>query len=220
MMWETGRTPKGFTLLEITIVILIIGLMLMLTVVSVSSLTGADLRKNSYLVASAVTDAYGRASFSNKAYRLVFNLEMNSYWLEAAQAVQEEDDSVQTLSLSDFFGKNFKETKDAEELDEIEEEEDDESEENVLLSPKFTPVEDASGQKQSLPAGLKFWGIWLSGMDAYRTSGEVYLYFLPGGMAPKGYIIISVTDDPEDRVNMEIEPLTGRVYFQDETPEV
>ena len=83
-MIAAGRTTRGFTLIELILVMLIIGLMLTIVVPSMGGLLKAQrLDQGARTIAGMLKEARVRAAADAKAYRLVIETEGSTCWLEA-----------------------------------------------------------------------------------------------------------------------------------------
>ena len=83
-MSRLGRTTRGFTLLELILVMLIIGLMLTVVVPSMGGLLKSQrLDQCARTIAGLLKEARVRAAGEVKPYRLVIETEDNTCWLEA-----------------------------------------------------------------------------------------------------------------------------------------
>lgn len=80
-MSERG-TRQGFTLIEVLIVLVIVGLATSGLVLSVGAVTRAHLRSSSWTVAAAVRQAYSHAVSTGKATRVVLDFEARTVFIE------------------------------------------------------------------------------------------------------------------------------------------
>jgi general secretion pathway protein H len=78
---RTINSTKAFTLLEITLVILIFGILLALSVPRLSYLTAHDLSVSSRRLSGTVRYLFHRATLKRTIYRLTFDLKANEYWV-------------------------------------------------------------------------------------------------------------------------------------------
>ena len=77
--------PRGFTLLEVSITLLLLGLIMAIAVPSMNALTAASLRKGAGVVQGLMRDTYTRAALSGHSHRVVLDLEQRTYWVEVAE---------------------------------------------------------------------------------------------------------------------------------------
>src|SRR5215470_2099673 len=75
---------RGFTLIEIMVVLAIVSLMLTGVIVSARSLAKTDLRSSSSQMASGIRYLFDRARSTGKYYRLVIDLDAGRYWAEVS----------------------------------------------------------------------------------------------------------------------------------------
>src|SRR5688572_14124898 len=78
------RHPGGFTLIELSVALLLVGLLIGLALPAVGSVTAAGLRQSAGQIAGISREAYARAAISGKPHRLVMDLDEQTFWLEAA----------------------------------------------------------------------------------------------------------------------------------------
>jgi len=79
------KQEKGFTLLEIIVVMFIIGLFLFFAVPKFQDLTQVNLKSASRNLTGTIKYLYNEAAFKKKIYRLVFDLENNEYWVQVLE---------------------------------------------------------------------------------------------------------------------------------------
>jgi prepilin-type N-terminal cleavage/methylation domain-containing protein len=79
----------GFTLLELTVVLLIVGLLVTVAVPRFTDLTGARLESSARRLAALVRYLSGEAAFRSHLYRLHYDLDQQSYWVTVLTAVQD-----------------------------------------------------------------------------------------------------------------------------------
>ena len=72
---------RGFTLLELTVVLFIIGLLVAVLVPRLGTLSGARLDTSARRLAAAVRYLHGEAAFRSQLYRLNYDLDRQTYWV-------------------------------------------------------------------------------------------------------------------------------------------
>src|SRR5215470_4116404 len=75
---------RGFTLIEIMVVLAIVALFMTGVIVSARSLVKTDLRSASSQMASGIRYLFDRARSTGKYYRLVIDLDAGRYWAEVS----------------------------------------------------------------------------------------------------------------------------------------
>jgi prepilin-type N-terminal cleavage/methylation domain-containing protein len=79
----------GFTLLELAVVLLIVGLLITVAVPRFPDLTGARLESSARRLAALVRYLSGEAAFRSHLYRLHYDLDQQSYWVTVLTTVQD-----------------------------------------------------------------------------------------------------------------------------------
>lgn len=195
MILVTGTTKKrGFSLLEIMVVLLLVGIFTAIAIPTFRSITGSKLKSTANQLLGLIRDTYARASLSGKTCRIVFDLDKKEYWVE------ESNDTVKVKT-------------------QVQEEEAQKEERDTgkpQKAPEFKAVEDELGEKHKLPEDVYFRSIWIDRFEKRVSKGRVALYFFPDGYTEEAQIMIS--DDPEAKrlFNLVVEPLTGTVVIEDQ----
>lgn len=79
---------QGFTLLELSLVLFIIGLLVVVTVPRLVDLGGTRLESSAQRLASLIRYLNGEAAFSSQLYRLNYDLDKRTYWVSVLAANQ------------------------------------------------------------------------------------------------------------------------------------
>lgn len=198
MILETGKNkPRGFSLLEIMVVLLLVGVFTAIAIPTFRSITGSKLKSTANQLQGLIRDTYARASLSGKTCRIVFDMDKKEYWVEESADIvkvksqeQEEDDKRERERDSDAAKLN--------------------------KAPDFKAVEDELGKKQKLPEDIYFRSIWIDRFEERAGKGQIALYFFPDGYTEEAQIVIA--DDPAGKrlYNLVVEPLTGAVVIEDQ----
>lgn len=186
-MSATGKNKlRGFSLLEIMVVLLLVGVFTAIAIPTFRSITGSKLKSTANQLQGLIRDTYARASLSGKTCRIVFDMDKKEYWVEESASIvkvknqeQEEDDKL---------------TKD----------------------PEFKAVEDELGQKQKLPEDIYFRSIWIDRFEERAGKGKIALYFFPDGYTEEAQIVIADDPEGKRLYNLVVEPLTGAVVIEDQ----
>lgn len=78
---RNNATIRGFTLLELTMVILIMGILLALSIPRLGHLTGRNLTVGCRRLSGTVKYLFHRATVRRTIYRLNYDLKANEYWV-------------------------------------------------------------------------------------------------------------------------------------------
>lgn len=194
-MLATGISKqRGFSLLEIMVVLLLIGVFTAIAIPTFRSITGSKLKSTANQLQGLIRDTYARASLSGKTCRIVFDMDQKEYWVEesadAVKAQNKEQEEAEEKEARDT-GKPVK-------------------------RPEFKAVEDELGEKQKLPEDIYFRSIWIDRFEERANKGQIALYFFPDGYTEEAQIVIA--DDPDGKrlYNLVVEPLTGTVVIEDQ----
>ena len=203
------RNQSGLTLIELVIVVSLMGLMVAITVPSVSNITGFNLKAAASQVGGTIRYTYELAARKNSTFRIVFDLDEQAYWVESA--------SDKFLLKSDKT-----DVRDGELEVEDEEEEDSRSRRFVSRSfieggemwhPKsrttFSSFAGKLTEKMKLPNEVIFQDVWVAHQSDRVTVGQAYLYCFPTGMTEQA--VIHMGDEDEDVYTLQVEGLLGSV---------
>jgi general secretion pathway protein H len=219
------RAPRGFTLIEVMVVLLIMGLVASLGVMGFRAVTKSDLRATTAHLSGAIRYLFDRASITGKYHRLVIDLTDGRYWAEVS------DDR--------FYAPNEAETQADRKKRESDDAASDEDQRKLLekqqnaygggsvsagssfdLSKlevgefrprraRFAAFKETALKPVTLKK-LKIRSVYTPRMTEPVTSGRAYLYFYPLGQTEPA--IVTLTDATGDSVySLVVHPITGRV---------
>jgi len=97
-----GRGQAGFTLIELSLVLLIIGVMLAITVPRIGNRAYAQLGSETRKLALAFRYLRHAAILNGRSYRLVYDLEQQKYWPEVGQVAAPPPADDENLADQDF----------------------------------------------------------------------------------------------------------------------
>ena len=179
---------RGFTLLEIMIVVLIGGLMASSAVVGFGATRRGRLRAAAARVAAAMRFAYVHSLTTGRATRLVFAMGGNSVWIEDTQ-------DAHVLDPNDPMRAGGA-TVDAQQIEEIARRE---AEAQINLRPRAPRAEFArpAGNRYRVREleGVTFTRLYSSHEAEARERGDGYIYFFTGGAAEPAVIHIHGGND-------------------------
>ena len=213
---------RGFTLLEISIALVLIGLMTAVAVPSLNAVAGTRLKEQTNRMSGAIRDTYARTALLGRSTRLVLDIDGGAWWVEETEGVArvksvkevaDRDGKVKLDALDDRIEDIDADTTDVREQAKL----------TLFSGPVFKPVEGEWGQPQKLPPGLRFKSIWIEHLDDRVTGGSAALFFFPGGYTEEA--IIALTDDEGDGqggrvMSLVVQPLTGEVDIEEDEPRV
>ena len=76
------RESKGFTLLELLVVVLLISAFVFIAVPKIKSGTEINIKSASTSLTGTIRYLYNEAAFKKNIYRLVFDIDRDEYWVE------------------------------------------------------------------------------------------------------------------------------------------
>ncbi len=213
-------TPRrhGFTLLEISIGLVLMGLMVAVAVPSLNAVTGARLKESTNLLAGAIRDTYARTALLGRSTRVVLDMEQQAWWIEETEGVarvkpkQEanRDGKITLVPEDDRLDGIEADTTDAKEQAKL----------ALLSSPAFHAVEGEWGQVQKLPSEVRFKSIWIEHLDEKVSGGVTALYFYPGGFTEEALITLTDDDQGSRTMTLAVQSLTGEVFVENEEPRI
>ena len=77
---------RGFSLVELTVVLVVVGLATAIAIPSLSGVSFADLSSSSSKLAGLVRHTYAQAALTGQAQKMTFDLEANKVTVQAAKA--------------------------------------------------------------------------------------------------------------------------------------
>jgi general secretion pathway protein H len=188
------HTARGFTLVELMIVIGVIGLLATMAVPAVESVTGANARKSASELAGAMRYLFDTAALRHATCRIVLDHESRSWWAECAPSRA----GIASAPLDPEAEKR---------LEERFPDEKDEELRRLLAKTKFGAFEDRLAGKRELPGSTGFGPIHVEGRRDAVEAGAAYVYFFPGGQAQRAWVPVK---DGTNLYTVVVEPFTGR----------
>jgi Tfp pilus assembly protein FimT len=194
------------TLIEITIVLLLIGVLTMIAIPAISNVTGADLRATARRISASLRFTYDLAARKSAVFRLVCDLDQRSYWVESASEKflldrkkidvvdGALDDTADENKHSRFVSRSFIESGD-------------------MWEPKtkatFSNFAGSLTKKKQLPEDIAIADVWVAHQTEAVTQGLAYVYAFPSGMTQRA--VIHLMDNDKNYFTLWVYPLTGRV---------
>ncbi len=192
-----NKLRSGLTLIELTFVLVLLGLMTAVAAPRISEISGASLRKTCRKMAALIRDTYDSAALENAVLRLQLNMDDNTYWVEryneasalAAEAKKEED----------IFSNKEENTDDPE-------------------AKFFSIAQDLTPQKVETGRGVKIKKVHLVSKDETVDKGKTFIQFYPDGSVDAADIYLTSRSGKRGFI-LHIHPLTGRVKIERGTGE-
>lgn len=209
------KEQSGLTLIELSITLLIVGLLFAAVVPSIEGVTGVRARQSASRMTGVIRYMYNESALSGRSCRMVFDLDAKSYWAECAQgnytleserenardgakdedpAEKEKLDRELETSSSSGFSVDDADAMKAEK-------------ERILKRADFSDFTDDTVGKQELPKGVDL-QVWVDHQREKYSKGQAYLYFFPQGYTERAQIYVSSGDTI---YTLKVAPLTGKV---------
>jgi general secretion pathway protein H len=215
----------GFTLIEVMVVLLIMGLLASLGVMGFRAVTKGDLRESTAHLSGAIRYLFDRASITGKYHRLVIDISGGKYWAEVS------DDRFYAPNEAETPADRRKREEDEAAADEDERQRLEKQQNNYgggtvaagssfdlskLEVAEFRPrrARFAAFKETALkPVSLKklrIRSVYTPRMTEPVTTGRAYLYFYPLGQTEPA--IVTLSDASGETVySLVVHPITGRV---------
>jgi general secretion pathway protein H len=205
------RHPRGFTLIEVLIVVAVIGVVALAAAPAVNSLTGANARSSAGEIAGASRYLFDTAALRHQTCRLVIDIDGREWWAECTTAVPG------SRRNQPVMGKDGSAEDDERELARGFSDEVDPDKRKFLARAKFAEFKDRQVQKRKLKGGAVFEKVWTPRGRDPQVKGKAYVYFFPQGQADRAQIPIT---DGSNAYTVVTQPLTGRARVVNGIPEV
>ncbi len=217
--------PGGFTLIEVMVVLLIMGLLASLGVMGFRAVTKGDLRESTAHLSGAIRYLFDRASITGKYHRLVLDNLGGKYWAEVSddrfyapneaetpadrrkreedEAAADEDERKRLEQQQNNYGGSTVAAGSSFDLSKLE----------VARVPprraRFAAFKETALKPVSLKK-LRIRSVYTPRMTEPVTSGRAYLYFYPLGQTEPA--IVTLSDASGETVySLVVHPITGRV---------
>lgn len=189
---------RGFSLLELMVVLVLLGVMMTLAVVSIRNLSGTKIKEEVTRIAGLSSEVYAKAAISGITHRINFDLNENEYWVESR--VGEAGEIAPDLGYEELMVtlraklKNGNKSK------------------HEKLLPQYKAIEGVMGEKYKLPKDLAIYGAWTEQMKEVARTGIVSIYFFSGGYTQASFVSLAEKGDEKDSaIYVALSPLTAAV---------
>lgn len=186
------QSKRGFTLIEILVVIGIIALVTTIALPSLMSFFKVSLSTAGREVATVVRETYNASVITGRIYRVVYDFKSQSYWaeggpttllLDTAATKEEEERRRRYLSPSELEKLKNKDS-------------------------GFTLDKAITRKKRALPDGVSIVSITTDQAKEPITEGEATTHFFPHGLTERTLIVLK--DLSSNYVTLAIQPLLGK----------
>ena len=226
---------RGFTLIEVLLVVTIGAVLAGLAIRGLRSLRKADLREASAQMSGAMRYLFDRASTTGKIHRIVIDMETGTYWAEVSddrfyipreetvEQLREREDK-EAEEDEDEAKKRERAAKEAEsgkgsgssssfDLSKLE---------VADFRPKrarFASFKDLALKPVKLKK-VKVRSVYTPRVTDPLTGGRAYVYFFPLGQTEPAIITLSDVDSDDAIYSLVVHPITGRIriYNQEVLP--
>ena len=201
---------RGFTLIEVLIVVSVIAVMAFAAAPAVNSFTGANARASASEIAGAYRYLFDTAALRHQTCRMVLDLDSREWWAECTAAapggrrtqpvmgkdgVAEDDEASLARSFSD---------------------EPDAEKRKFLARARFAEFKDQQVKRRKLRGGATFEKVWTPRQRDPQQKGKAYVYLYPQGVADKAQIPVA---DGSSVYTVVTQPFTGRARVVSGIPE-
>lgn len=198
---------RGFSLVEVLVVLTIVAGLLGLGAGLMSSLTANNLKSSAMGVSASLRYTYNQAGMNNTHYRVVFDLDENTYYSEIVRSAH------LTAASSDEDDEEFL-TDEARALDRKKREKDslfDDDEDNpfgVNRKVSYERVQDGIIKPKPLKPGIRILRVYTAGGDVIEDGLASINYYPTGWQDP---VVIHFADEGGEVFSLITEPITGRI---------
>lgn len=188
------------------VVIAIAATMMGIAVGVFGSSADAALKQESTHLLATIRLLYNESVTTRQTYRLVFDLDEQKYWAEAAEAgvtvgaADQAEDSKKKIEKNEEEGSGGEEAAEGGESEAAPEK----------TAGGFNLVDEEVLKRHSLSKGTKFKDYFVTHAPAGQNEGKAYLYFFPTGLTEKAVIHLTDADEKRD-YSLEVRALTGQV---------
>ncbi len=193
------RRSKGFTLIELMFVLVLLGILFRFTVPKASNLLRINLRSAATEVSGYLRGAYEQSIMRHDRIRVRFDLQSGRYWAETHRPME----TIPLLTADTDLPKAFQALKKR-----AEKEEPTEEERLEKRAAQYERVREGALKTAKLPDNIRFRGVYVSGTEKTITEGAPWVEFSPGGFTPKA--VIYVTNDMEEQYSIILKSMNGR----------
>lgn len=184
---KTGRWSRGFTLIELAVIIIILSVASVVVIPKLKGLIGGgNLKSSARRLVGTITYVHDQAATTGRKYRLCYDLDTNEYWV--ARLERREAPAARGEPRLRRGAASQTETSD------------------------FTELKTALGKRKKLLEGIFFLDV-ITYPEGKVNQGYTYTEFSPKGFNEK--CTIHLQNEAEETCTLLIKNLTGRVKIYD-----
>jgi prepilin-type N-terminal cleavage/methylation domain-containing protein len=190
------RGQRGFTLIEMMIVVAIIALLSVMVIPSISSYFQVSIGSAARELAGTVKETYNSTVVTGKVHRLVYDFKAGNYWVEWADQPGSDVllDTKQSRDREMRKGR-FGATGALERL-------------NKERNESFKLNKSVTSKKISLPTGVSFEDVLTERSPEPITEGLAYTHFFPHGIIEQ--TLVHLKDTSKHRASLILSPIVGK----------
>lgn len=186
------RSEKGFSMVELLMVVALIGLIAYFSLPTVTSVFRISLSSVTREIASTVKETYNSSMVTGLVHRLAYDLEEQQFWVEVGPPSVLLD-SEASRKLDERNSRLIEEKK---------------------PKSKFVPAQTITPKKVPLPRGVVFENVETEKQEDPITTGVAYTHFFPQGLSEK--TVIHLKDSTGNQVSLVLLPLIGKTEFHNQ----
>jgi prepilin-type N-terminal cleavage/methylation domain-containing protein len=184
------RDNRGFTLIEMLIVVLLIVLISALVIPGVSSYFQISMNSSVRDIASAVKECSNSTMLTGRVYRMVYDIKKNEYWAESGPP---------NITLDTAESKEKAERRKRYSRP---------SDDDAPPASAFSMDKTITRKKMDLPRGVEIEDVLNQQAKDPIKEGTAYTHFFPQGLAEQ--TVVHLHDSSGHKASLVIAPLAGK----------